>query len=34
MTPFAYTLMTRYLSLCEIIDNQADDLFESQCFSA
>jgi molybdate transport system regulatory protein len=30
LTPFAHTLMDRYLSLCSIIDKQADDLFESQ----
>ena len=29
LTPYAYTLMDRYLELSRIIDNQADDLFES-----
>lgn len=29
LTPYAYTLMQRYLELSRIIDTQADDLFES-----
>ena len=29
LTPYAYTLMERYLELSRIIDTQADDLFES-----
>jgi molybdate transport system regulatory protein len=29
LTPYAYTLMERYLALSRIIDTQADDLFES-----
>lgn len=29
LTPYARTLMERYLALSRIIDNQADDLFES-----
>ncbi|GAB6904622.1 putative transcriptional regulator, ModE family [Desulfosarcina cetonica] len=29
LTPYAYTLMERYLELSRIIDNKADDLFES-----
>lgn len=29
LTPYAYTLMERYLELSRIIDSQADDLFES-----
>jgi molybdate transport system regulatory protein len=29
LTPYAYTLMERYLELSKIIDTQADDLFES-----
>jgi molybdate transport system regulatory protein len=29
LTPYAYTLMERYLELSRIIDTQADDLFQS-----
>jgi len=29
LTPYAHTLMERYLALSRIIDTQADDLFES-----
>ncbi|BBO90644.1 winged helix-turn-helix domain-containing protein [Desulfosarcina ovata] len=29
LTPYAYTLMNRYLELSRIVDTQADDLFES-----
>jgi len=29
LTPYAHTLMERYLALSRIIDAQADDLFES-----
>ena len=29
LTPYAYTLMERYLTLSRIIDTQADDLFGS-----
>lgn len=29
LTPYAHTLMDRYLALSRIIDTQADDLFES-----
>ena len=29
LTPYAHTLMERYLELSKIIDTQADDLFES-----
>ena len=29
LTPYAYTLMERYLALSRIIDDQADNLFES-----
>ncbi len=30
LTPYAHTLMERYLALSRIIDTQADDLFESK----
>lgn len=30
LTPYAYTLMERYLALSRIIDTQADALFESE----
>ena len=29
LTPYAHTLMERYLAISRIIDTQADDLFES-----
>ena len=29
LTPYAYTLMARYLELSRIINDQADDLFQS-----
>jgi molybdate transport system regulatory protein len=29
LTPYAHTLMERYLALSRIVDTQADDLFES-----
>lgn len=34
LTPYAHTLMDRYLALSRIIDMQADDLFESGFLSA
>lgn len=30
LTPYAHTLMERYLKLSRIVDTQADDLFESK----
>jgi molybdate transport system regulatory protein len=30
LTPYAHTLMKRYLELSHIVDTQADDLFESE----